>query len=123
MMLRHLSRDPSVRLTEDGRVLLRWLNVVAVRSQDWDRLLGNVPPHRVQVIAELARGCAEIWQRVAEQLGQADADETDGQALHDADRPPHRAALRSGLRRAVDVPVARPDERALHELGKAARPW
>ncbi|MFC5252891.1 ParB N-terminal domain-containing protein [Streptomyces sp. SID8375] len=123
MMLRHLSRDPSVRLTEDGRVLLRWLNVVAVRSQEWDRLLGNVPPHRVQVIAELARGCAEIWQRVAEQLGQADADEMDGQALHDADKPPHHAALRSGLRRAVDVPAARPDERTLHELGKAARPW
>ncbi|QEU77859.1 ParB/RepB/Spo0J family partition protein [Streptomyces subrutilus] len=75
LMLHHLSRDPSVRLTEDGRALLRWLNVVAVRSADWHRLLGNVPPHRVGAIAELARGCAEIWQQVAEQLEQAEDEE------------------------------------------------
>ncbi|WP_420717689.1 ParB/RepB/Spo0J family partition protein [Streptomyces sp. H27-S2] len=75
LMLHHLSRDPSVRLTEDGRALLRWLNIVAVRSADWHRLLGNVPPHRVGAIAELARGCAEIWQQVAEQLEQAGGEE------------------------------------------------
>ncbi|GGR77689.1 hypothetical protein GCM10010269_16200 [Streptomyces humidus] len=71
LLLRHLSRDPSIRLTEDGRVLLRWLNVVAVHSRDWARLLSNVPPHRVETIAELARGCAETWERVAEQLERA----------------------------------------------------
>ncbi|MFD3983760.1 ParB N-terminal domain-containing protein [Streptomyces griseus] len=81
--LRHLSRDPSVRLTEDGRALLRWLNVVAVRNQDWDRLLGNVPPHCVKVIAELARGCADIWHRVAEELDQAGIDEAAGRSLSD----------------------------------------
>ncbi|MEX2981294.1 ParB/RepB/Spo0J family partition protein [Streptomyces sp. C36] len=80
LMLRHLSRDPSVRLTEDGRALLRWLNVVAVRGQDWERLLGNIPPHRVDVIAELARGCAEIWQQVAEQLERTGGAEADGAA-------------------------------------------
>ncbi|MFG3505323.1 ParB/RepB/Spo0J family partition protein [Streptomyces sp. NPDC047821] len=98
LMLRHLSRDPSIRFTEDGRVLLRWLNVVAVRSQDWDRLLGNVPPHRAEVIAELARGCAEIWQRVAEQLERADADRADERAPDatdgDTGAPLHRAGLR-----------------------------
>ncbi|WP_345055549.1 ParB/RepB/Spo0J family partition protein [Streptomyces rameus] len=95
LMLRHLSRDPSIRLTEDGRVLLRWLNVVAVRSQDWDRLLANVPPHRAEVIAELARGCAEIWQRVAEQLERADADRIDEQVPDvgdgGTDAPVHQA--------------------------------
>ncbi|WUB12790.1 ParB/RepB/Spo0J family partition protein [Streptomyces platensis] len=78
LMLRHLSRDPSVRLTENGRVLLRWLNVVTVRSQDWDRLIGSVPAHRVRAIAELARGCAEIWQHVADQLEQGGGDTADG---------------------------------------------
>ncbi|MBT2900463.1 ParB N-terminal domain-containing protein [Streptomyces sp. McG3] len=83
MALRHLSRDPSVRLTEDGRALLRWLNVVAVRNHEWDRLLGNVPPHCVKVIAELARSCADIWSRVAEELDQANLDETAGRPLSD----------------------------------------
>ncbi|OAL12978.1 streptomycin biosynthesis protein [Streptomyces noursei] len=97
LLLRHLSRDPSIRLTEDGRVLLRWLNVVAVRSQDWARLLGNVPPHRIEVIAELARGCAEIWQQVAEQLERAEADAANGPAPHATEAGP-RGHLRAGLR-------------------------
>ncbi|GGZ97335.1 hypothetical protein GCM10010344_76740 [Streptomyces bluensis] len=68
LMLRHLSRDPSMRLTEDGRALLRWLTVVAVRRHDWERLLRNVPAHRIGAVAALARSCSQTWQQVAEQL-------------------------------------------------------
>ncbi|MEV7672987.1 ParB N-terminal domain-containing protein [Streptomyces sp. NPDC007872] len=97
LLLRHLSRDPSIRLTEDGRVLLRWLNVVAVRSQDWARLLGNVPPHRVKVIAELARGCADTWRQVAEHLEKTEVDLTNDRVTDgEMSNPVHRAGLRSG---------------------------
>ncbi|MEU2794355.1 ParB/RepB/Spo0J family partition protein [Streptomyces sp. NPDC007100] len=80
LKLRQLSRDPSLRLTEDGRALLRWLTVVAVRSQEWERLLGSVPPHCVGVTAELARGCAETWQQVAEALERAGVEAAAGPA-------------------------------------------
>ncbi|EFL19812.1 streptomycin biosynthesis operon regulator [Streptomyces sp. C] len=97
LLLSHLSRDPSVRLTEDGRVLLRWLNVVTVSSQDWARLLGNVPPHRVTVIAELARGCADTWRQVAEHLEKVAVDLTNVRTTDDETLgPAHRARLRSG---------------------------
>ncbi|GHG51853.1 ParB N-terminal domain-containing protein [Streptomyces griseocarneus] len=96
LMLRHLSRDPSVRLTEDGRALLRWLNVVAVQGQDWERLLGNIPPHRVGVIAELARGCAEIWQQVAEQLERSGGEVEGTAGERSADAPVQASVVGAG---------------------------
>ncbi|WP_330319240.1 ParB/RepB/Spo0J family partition protein [Streptomyces platensis] len=115
LMLRHLSRDPSVRLTEDGRALLRWLNVVAVRSQDWDRLLGSVPAHRASAVAELARSCADIWQQVADQLERSGGDTTDGMAncratdgLEASSRAVPSCAAGSRQPREVTVPVTEP---------------
>ncbi len=131
LMLHHLSRDPSVRLTEDGRTLLRWLTVAAVRPQDWERLLRNVPAHRVGAVAELARGCSRTWQLVAEQLERArgagaehgTGGEPGGQEAEGAERPavgmPRRAAALES-RRPGEVTVQVPD--ALDRAGAPADP-
>ncbi|GHF52254.1 hypothetical protein GCM10010218_37100 [Streptomyces mashuensis] len=119
LMLRHLSRDPSVRLTEDGRALLRWLTVVAVPGQDWERLLANVPAHRVGAVAELARGCAEVWQQVAERLEWAAADSSIPPATEvrtdvptevrdDAGAPRRAVAARATRRHEVSLPITPP---------------
>lgn len=66
-----LRQDPSLRMTETGRVLLRLLDLHLGRAEDWDRLAEHVPPHRVESVAGLAWECARAWadfaQRVAGQ--------------------------------------------------------
>ncbi|MFJ6740604.1 hypothetical protein ACIQOU_17115 [Streptomyces sp. NPDC091279] len=66
-----LRQDPSLRMTEAGRALLRLLDLHLGRAEDWDRLVEHVPPHRVESVADLAWECARAWadfaQRVAGQ--------------------------------------------------------
>ncbi|MEU7059066.1 ParB/RepB/Spo0J family partition protein [Streptomyces sp. NPDC046197] len=56
-----LCQDPSFRLTETGRFLLRLLELHIVRAREWDRLIANVPPHQADSVADLARECAKAW--------------------------------------------------------------
>ena len=45
-ILRRLHRDPSVRYTESGRTLLRWLRSPRLtRSSDWEGIVDCIPPH------------------------------------------------------------------------------
>lgn len=67
-LVQALRRDPSLRLSESGRLLLRWLEVSQAATQDWERIVRAVPSHRVREIAELAKSCAEEWGRLAEQM-------------------------------------------------------
>ncbi|WP_414942619.1 ParB N-terminal domain-containing protein [Amycolatopsis sp. cmx-11-51] len=60
-----LREDPALRLNENGRDLLRLLNIHLVRSEDWNRIIDSVPPHSTETIAELARYCAEKWTEIA----------------------------------------------------------
>ncbi|MEU4202658.1 ParB N-terminal domain-containing protein [Streptomyces sp. NPDC026294] len=64
-----LRRDPSLRLSESGRLLLRWLEVSLSAAREWDRILGAVPSHRTQQMADLAKSFAEDWGRLADQVG------------------------------------------------------
>ncbi|WP_406464757.1 ParB N-terminal domain-containing protein [Streptomyces sp. NBC_01622] len=61
-----LCHDPSFRLTETGRFLLRLLELHIVRVEEWDRLIANVPPHQADSVADLARECAKAWLDFAE---------------------------------------------------------
>ncbi|GAA2760974.1 ParB N-terminal domain-containing protein [Streptomyces paradoxus] len=65
-MLDKLSRDPSLRLKEDGRHLLRLLQQNAVTQ--WSSLTAAVPPHCGELIGSLARQYAANWLDLAEQL-------------------------------------------------------
>lgn len=67
-----LRRDPSLRLSENGRRILRLLDACAVPDSGWTALLDGVPPHASDVIADLARGCANWWLRIAHELNERD---------------------------------------------------
>jgi hypothetical protein len=69
-LLRNLRKDPSLRFTESGRALLRWLDMRAVGPDGWRQLLESIPPHCTYVVADLARGAAEDWRQFADRLKQ-----------------------------------------------------
>jgi ParB-like chromosome segregation protein Spo0J len=60
-----LRSDPSMRFSEAGRTLLRRLDGPGASPADWELLARNIPGHCTHSVAELARMCAEDWQRFA----------------------------------------------------------
>jgi ParB-like chromosome segregation protein Spo0J len=69
-MLRNLSRDPSLRFTESGRALLRWLFARANGPDGWEDVIDAIPPHCAYIIEEVARERAEAWSAFAAELQQ-----------------------------------------------------
>ncbi|RCG24055.1 streptomycin biosynthesis protein [Sphaerisporangium album] len=64
-----LKRDPSIRYTDQGRLLLRLLDANTMLGPDqWNSLIENVPPHCRELVANAARECAEVWRQVAQQM-------------------------------------------------------
>ena len=66
--LANLRRDPSLRLTEQGRTLLQLLSVHAATADGWSRLAGAVPAHRADAVAHAARQCASAWLHLADEI-------------------------------------------------------
>ncbi|WP_378733287.1 ParB/RepB/Spo0J family partition protein [Nocardia brasiliensis] len=64
-MLQRLRKDPSLRFTETGRTLLRWLETPFGDGADWDTIVRSLPNHCTHSLAELARQRALEWQRLA----------------------------------------------------------
>lgn len=69
-ILRNLRRDPSVRFTDSGRSLLRWLDARATSPDGWETVVHSIAPHCAYAIADLACAIAEEWLAVAEHLRQ-----------------------------------------------------
>ncbi|MDX8030667.1 ParB/RepB/Spo0J family partition protein [Lentzea sp. BCCO 10_0856] len=67
-----LRRDPSLRFNEHGRHVLRWLEAHAVSSGEWSAVVSGVPSHCRELVADMARGCAEAWVEMAEALERED---------------------------------------------------
>lgn len=67
-----LRRDPSLRFNENGRLVLRWLEAHAVSSGEWATVVSGVPSHCRELVADMARGCAEAWAEMAEALERED---------------------------------------------------
>ncbi|MEU4347917.1 ParB N-terminal domain-containing protein [Streptomyces sp. NPDC023838] len=67
-MFRSLCRDPSLRLTETGRLLLRMMEIHMADAQQWERIADAVPAHCADSIAAMATACAEVWQDLASRL-------------------------------------------------------
>jgi hypothetical protein len=64
-----LKRDPSIRYTDQGRLLLRLLDAnTMLRPDQWAGLIDNVPPHCRRLVASAARECSEVWRQVAHQV-------------------------------------------------------
>ncbi|MEU3042499.1 streptomycin biosynthesis protein [Streptomyces diastaticus] len=63
-----MRRDPSLRYTEQGRSLIRRLDMCVFDESGWRDLVDAVPPHQATDVANLARSLAEQWQRAANEL-------------------------------------------------------
>lgn len=68
LILQNLTQDPSLRHTDTGRELLRWLRTHIIAGTEWPALASTVPPHCTEVVAELARQCADTWSQMAHHL-------------------------------------------------------
>jgi transcriptional regulator with XRE-family HTH domain len=66
LVLEKLLRDPSLRLKEEGRHLLRLLQQNALA--EWSGLNAAVPPHCKTLVGSLARQYAADWLQFAERL-------------------------------------------------------
>ncbi|MCM6773170.1 helix-turn-helix domain-containing protein [Nocardia sp. CDC159] len=77
--LRRLRKDPSLRFTDSGRTLLRWLDAPAGDDTDWTTLIANIPSHAVASVAKLARQRAHDWQHLARLLEQRAHQELESQ--------------------------------------------
>jgi ParB-like chromosome segregation protein Spo0J len=67
-LLAILRRDPSLRFTESGRMLLRWLDVNTAAAEEWGRHLHSVPEHCTKLVADLSRLVGQSWLCFADQL-------------------------------------------------------
>lgn len=63
-----LRRDPSLRLNEMGRAVLRMLDACSLIARDRQRVLAHVPPHCTGQMAELMTGYSEMWRLLADEL-------------------------------------------------------
>jgi transposase-like protein len=68
VILQYLRRDPSLRSSETGRSLLRWLSVHSTGAQEWTGFLDSLPPHAAILVMEAARGIAHTWASFADEL-------------------------------------------------------
>ncbi|MEU4558332.1 ParB/RepB/Spo0J family partition protein [Actinoplanes sp. NPDC023936] len=67
-LIKILRRDPSIRYTERGRGMLRWLSVRMVNSKQCAEVAEMVPPHSAGMLAKIARECAAAWSELADEL-------------------------------------------------------
>ncbi|GGX80147.1 ParB/RepB/Spo0J family partition protein [Streptomyces minutiscleroticus] len=65
-----LRRDPSLRLSESGRSLLRLLDACALVARERRRIAATVPAHCKEPLARLAQGYAGVWRLLADDLEQ-----------------------------------------------------
>lgn len=68
IVLERLRRDPSVRSTESGRALLKWLSMHAAGAEKWTEYISSLPPHGAIMVVEMARGLARMWDSFAMNL-------------------------------------------------------
>ncbi|RZU45727.1 ParB-like nuclease family protein [Streptomyces sp. BK022] len=70
MLINVLMRDPSLRFTDSGRLLLRWLSSRGISPAEYGEMIESVPPHCTGAVVDYARLVAEFWTQFADQLDQ-----------------------------------------------------
>ncbi|GGX13835.1 ParB N-terminal domain-containing protein [Streptomyces lomondensis] len=68
LTLDRLKKDPSLRFSDTGRMLLRLLDAQALDGEQWDDLVSSVPAHRADAVVQLALDLSRNWQAFAEQV-------------------------------------------------------
>ncbi|MFJ5680706.1 ParB/RepB/Spo0J family partition protein [Streptomyces sp. NPDC093097] len=71
-----LMRDPQLRMSEEGRLLLRLFTTHVVDKQQRQRLIEWIPSRWRRVVTELAYSCSRDWYQFARQLEACEAGET-----------------------------------------------
>jgi hypothetical protein len=69
-MVAALMRDPSLRYSEIGRRLIRWLDGCRRGVSECPELIERVPEHSIYAVARLAREYSREWDEFAETLEQ-----------------------------------------------------
>ncbi|PXX69269.1 ParB-like chromosome segregation protein Spo0J [Nocardia tenerifensis] len=69
-MLHQLRKDPSLRFSETGRKVLRWLECPLDDGVDLAQVIGTIPSHCAPRVAEIARRRSQELQRMAQLLDQ-----------------------------------------------------
>lgn len=67
-VLSKLMDDPSLKFSDSGRGLVRWLGRYCLDAGDSEAQARNVPDHWAGPLADLARSCAGSWSSFADQL-------------------------------------------------------
>ncbi|WP_019855900.1 ParB/RepB/Spo0J family partition protein [Actinopolyspora mortivallis] len=62
-----LKQDPSVRYSDQGRAVVRWLETHMIREEETS-IVRRVPAHQATRIAAMARACAASWDEIAREL-------------------------------------------------------
>ncbi len=65
---RALFQDPALRYTENGRLVLRWLDAHLVLDEEWQPVVEGVPLHWADLVSGLARRCANEWLALSREL-------------------------------------------------------
>jgi ParB-like chromosome segregation protein Spo0J len=95
-LLAKLMTDPSLKFSEAGRNMLRWLHHYSVDLEACEKMALSIPEHWSQPVAALARSCAQAWIVLAVHLEQRDRD--GDQPGDDCEQPEddYQAQFRSG---------------------------
>lgn len=69
-ILANLQRDPSLRFSDAGKSVIRWLVRHRVGMAESAKIADMIPDHCAYSVAKLARGYSYVWTEVAAQLEQ-----------------------------------------------------
>jgi ParB-like chromosome segregation protein Spo0J len=87
-VLAALAKDPTLRYSENGRVLLRLLSTHMIPDRRRGELARSVPRHCAAAVSAVARECAGAWELLADELELAAmADSHDETAQEDRPEP------------------------------------
>ncbi|MEO3848398.1 hypothetical protein ABGB09_12220 [Streptomyces sp. B8F3] len=67
-VLARMRRDPSLRMSQTGRALLRLLGSHQLPDEKWRELVAGVPAHRAVDVAHAAQLCADRWLKFAAEV-------------------------------------------------------
>lgn len=73
-ILQRIRRDPSLRYTESGQSVLRWLFPRLLQVSDWEEVMDSIPQRWISEFIDVAYGCAGAWVAFAEELQQRNHD-------------------------------------------------
>jgi ParB-like chromosome segregation protein Spo0J len=69
-LLTQMRKDPSLRFSETGRGLLKWLDFHVSSMADWDQIEKSIPTHCIPIVAKIAHSYAKAWEGFAKRIKQ-----------------------------------------------------